>query len=87
VHNASFWLDLRVAFYTLMFLFIGERRFEQAVQEAALLQQSKGHAKMPEERKRAEIREINAARRPSSPTIPVSARARAEQRRRSAWLE
>jgi hypothetical protein len=87
VHNASFWLDLGVAFYTLMFLFIGERRFEQAVQEAALLQQSKGHAKMPEERKRAEIREINAARRPSSPTIPVSARARAEQRRRSGWLE
>ena len=87
VHNASFWLDLRIAFYTLMFLFTGERRFEQAVQEATLLQQTNGHAKMPEERKRAEIREINAARRPSSPTIPVSARARAEQRRRAAWFD
>lgn len=35
VKNASFWLDPRIAFYTLMFLFTGERRFEQAVQEAA----------------------------------------------------
>jgi lipopolysaccharide/colanic/teichoic acid biosynthesis glycosyltransferase len=86
VQNASFWLDLRIAFYTLMFLFTGERRFEQAVQEATLLQQTNGHSKMPEERKRAEIREINAARFPSSATIPVSARARAEQRRRAAWL-
>ncbi len=87
MHNASFWLDLRIAFYPLMFLFTGERRFEQAVQEATLLQQTNGHAKMPDERKRAEIREINAARRPSSPTIPVSARARAEQRRRAAWFD
>ena len=87
VHNASFWLDLRIAFYTLMFLFTGERRAEQAVQEATLLQQTNGHAKMPEERKRAEIREINAARRPSSPTIPVSVRARAEQRRRAGWFD
>jgi hypothetical protein len=83
VHNASFWLDLRIAFYTLMFLFTGERRFEQAVQQATLLQQTNGHSKVPEERKRAEIREINAARRPSLPTIPVSARARADQRRRA----
>jgi lipopolysaccharide/colanic/teichoic acid biosynthesis glycosyltransferase len=83
VHNASFWLDLRIAFYTLMFLFTGERRVEQAVQEATLLQQTNGYSKMPEERKPAEIREITAARRPSSPTIPVSARARAEQRRRA----
>ena len=84
---ASFWLDLRIASYTLMFLFTGERRVEQAVQEATLLQQTNGHSKMPEERKRAEIREINAARRPSSPTIPVSARARADQRRRAARFD
>jgi hypothetical protein len=83
VHNASFWLDLRIAFYTLMFFFTGERRVEHAVQEATLLQQTNGYSKMPEERKPAEIREITAARRPSSPTIPVSARARAEQRRRA----
>jgi lipopolysaccharide/colanic/teichoic acid biosynthesis glycosyltransferase len=87
VHNASFRLDLRIALYTFLFLFTGERRGEQAVHEAKLLQQTNGHAKMPEERKRAEIREINAARRPSSPTIPVSARARADQRRRAGWLE
>jgi len=87
VHNASFWLDLRIAFYTLMFLFTGECRIERAVQEATLLQQTNGHAKMPEERRRAEIREINGARRPSAPAIPVSARARADQRRRAGWLE
>jgi hypothetical protein len=75
---------LRIAFYTLMFFLTGERRFEQAVQEATLLQQTNGHSKMPEERKPAEIREINAARRP---TIPVSARARADQRRRTAWFD
>jgi Bacterial sugar transferase len=63
VHNASFWLDLRIAFYTLMFLFTGERRFEQAVQEAALLQQTNGHAKMPEARSRGEIRELTVDRR------------------------
>lgn len=105
VHNASFWLDLRIVFYTLTFLFTGERRFEEAVHDATLLQQTNGHSKTPEERKRPEIREINAARRPSSPirdvtgtcrrlnstltqtpTIPVGARARAEQRRRaSLW--
>jgi lipopolysaccharide/colanic/teichoic acid biosynthesis glycosyltransferase len=87
VLNASFWLDFRIAFYTLIFFLTGERRFEQAVQEATLLQQTNGHSKMPEERKPAEIREINAARRPSSPTIPVSARARADQRRRAAWFD
>src|SRR5690349_18726103 len=63
VQNASFWLDARIAFYTLMFLFTGERRFEQAVHEAALLQQTNGHAKIPEEGKSAEIREVNTARR------------------------
>lgn len=71
VHNASFSLDLRIAFYTLMFLFTGERRAEQAVQEPTLLQQTNGHSKMPEERKSAEIREITAARHQLSPMSPV----------------
>ncbi len=50
--NASFWLDLRIALYTLIFFFTGERRVERAVEEAALPQQSNGHAKT-EERKHA----------------------------------
>jgi hypothetical protein len=37
---------------TLTFLFTGERRFEHAVHEPALLQQTNGHAKISEERKR-----------------------------------
>src|SRR5262249_11862579 len=41
IHTASFWLDLRIAFYTATFLFIGERRFEQAVHDATLLQGTK----------------------------------------------
>jgi sugar transferase len=83
VQNASFRLDLRIAFYTLMFLFTGERRFEHAVHEAALLQQTNGHAKT-EERKRAETREITAAPHRSTAKLPISARARAHQRRRAA---
>ena len=38
VRNASFWLNLRIAFYTIIFLFTGERRPEQAVREATVLQ-------------------------------------------------
>jgi hypothetical protein len=34
VRNASLWLDLRIAYYTIALLFSGERRFEQAVHEA-----------------------------------------------------
>ena len=34
IHNASLWLDLRIAGLTIRFLFTGERRFEQAVTEA-----------------------------------------------------
>ncbi|MFZ1150868.1 MAG: sugar transferase, partial [Xanthobacteraceae bacterium] len=87
VHNASFWLDLRIAFYTLMFLFTGERRGEQAVQEATLLQQTNGHAKVPEERKRAEIREIISAGRQSPAQRPLSARARVDHRPNSRWAD
>jgi len=87
VQNASFWLDLRIAFYTMVFLFTGERRIERAVQDATLLQQANGHAKMPHERQRAEVREITSAGRQSSAQRPLSARARADQRPNSRWAD
>jgi lipopolysaccharide/colanic/teichoic acid biosynthesis glycosyltransferase len=86
VQNASFWLDLRVAIYTLVFLFIGERRIERAVHEATLLQQSNGHAKN-EQCKLAEIRDLSAVRRPSSPKLAIGAGVRADQRRLANWLD
>jgi lipopolysaccharide/colanic/teichoic acid biosynthesis glycosyltransferase len=82
VHNASFWLDLRIVLYTLIFLFTGERRFEQPVRDAQALQQSNGHAGAPAERKHAEIRGIAAARQASA-TLPISARARAARSSRA----
>jgi hypothetical protein len=69
----------------LIFSFTGERRFEHAVQEATLLQQSDGHAQMPEEHKRAAVREIISAGRRSSAQRPLSARARA--RPNSRWAD
>jgi lipopolysaccharide/colanic/teichoic acid biosynthesis glycosyltransferase len=87
VRNASFWLDLRIAVYTLVFLFTGERRAEHAVQEATLLRQTNGHPKT-EEGKRAEIREITAAaHHQSTAKLPINARARAHPRRRANWPE
>ena len=47
--------------YIWPFVMPAERRFEQAVHAATLLQQVNGHAKTPQERKRAEVREITAA--------------------------
>jgi hypothetical protein len=58
VHNASLWLDLRVALFTLILLFTGERRFEQAVREAKVLQDANGDPKVPAERRQPELREI-----------------------------
>jgi hypothetical protein len=69
VHNASFWLDLRIALYTT-FMFTGERRGEQAVHEAKLLQQTNGHSKTLKERQRAEIGDLRVTRRQSSATLP-----------------
>jgi hypothetical protein len=60
--NASFWLDLRIALLTLIFLFTGEHRFEQAVRDAKVLQKTNCHPKTPAERNRPELREISAAR-------------------------
>jgi lipopolysaccharide/colanic/teichoic acid biosynthesis glycosyltransferase len=40
VQHASLWLDLRIALLTMRFMFIGERRSEQAVNDANSLQQT-----------------------------------------------
>ena len=47
VQHASFWLDLRIALYTLIFLLTGERRSERAVREASALQHANGSSKYP----------------------------------------
>jgi lipopolysaccharide/colanic/teichoic acid biosynthesis glycosyltransferase len=85
VQNGSFWLDLRIALFTLTFLFTGERRFEQAVleaqamQNAKVLQQAKveqqinGLSKLPLERKRPELREMRAAPAQLPTKLPLSA--------------
>jgi lipopolysaccharide/colanic/teichoic acid biosynthesis glycosyltransferase len=82
VRNASFWLDLRIALYTLIFVFTGERRFEQAVRDANT-QQRNGHYKPQIIANRAEPREISAARGQPPARLPINARARATQQRRA----
>jgi lipopolysaccharide/colanic/teichoic acid biosynthesis glycosyltransferase len=86
IRNASFWLDLRIALFTVLFLFTGERRFEQAVHQANVLQQANGHAINSGERKQ-EVREIKAARAQPPARLPISARARARHRSRSQWAD
>jgi len=54
--HASFWLDLRIALHTLIFIFTGERRFEQAVRDAN--EQRNGHYKPQIIANRGEPREI-----------------------------
>lgn len=90
VHKASLWLDLRIALYTIIFVFTGERRFEQAMhqakvlQEANVLQQTNGHAANNSgERQQSQAREIKAARAQPPARLPISARARARHRARS----
>jgi len=46
VRNASLWLDLRIAFLTLRFLFTGERRSEQALHAASTLQEVNANGKI-----------------------------------------
>lgn len=87
VRNASFWLDLRIALFTLTFLFTGERRFERAVREANALQQANGHSKTPAERKRFEPRDTRAAPGQRPARLPMTARAKANERQRSNWLD
>jgi hypothetical protein len=87
VRNASFWLDLRIALFTLTFLFTGERRFEQAVREANALQEANGHSKALVERKRFEPRDIRALPSQRPAKLPMTARAKANERQRSNWLD
>jgi lipopolysaccharide/colanic/teichoic acid biosynthesis glycosyltransferase len=76
IQNASFWLDLRTALFTLSFLFTGERRFEQPIRDADALQKANGQSKTSTERKRFEPREHKAAAQRAA-KLPLSARARA----------
>jgi lipopolysaccharide/colanic/teichoic acid biosynthesis glycosyltransferase len=69
VHNASFWLDLRITLYTSTFLFTGERRFEPAVRAANILQQANGHSRGPGEGSRAEAYQRAPVHRRSSPRL------------------
>jgi len=46
IRNASLWLDLRIAFLTLRFLFTGERRSEQALHAASSLQEINANGKI-----------------------------------------
>jgi lipopolysaccharide/colanic/teichoic acid biosynthesis glycosyltransferase len=69
VHNLSFSLDLRIALYTLAFLFTGERRFEPAVRAANILQQANGQSRGPGERSRTEAYERAPVHRRSSPRL------------------
>jgi len=82
VRNASFWLDLRIALHTLIFIFTGERRFEQAVRDANT-QQRNGHYKPQIIANRAEPREISTARSQPPARLPINARARATPQRRA----
>ena len=84
VHHASFWLDLRIALYTLSFLFTGERRFEHAVHEANALrakiqQQRDGESENPVV-KRFDPTRTSAAPSQRPARLPISARARSSQR-------
>jgi lipopolysaccharide/colanic/teichoic acid biosynthesis glycosyltransferase len=82
VRNASFWLDLRIAVYTVIFFFTGERRFEQAVRDATTLQAVSTQPKPPIS-KRPEPRDISAATSQVPTRLPITARARMHQRRRA----
>jgi len=80
--HASFWLDLRIALYTLISIFTGERCFEQAVRDANT-QQRNGHYKPQIIAHRAEPREISTARGQPPARLPINARVRATQQRRA----
>jgi hypothetical protein len=80
------WYIRRIVLFTVLFLFTGERRFEQAVHQANVLQQANGHAINSGERKQ-EVREIKAARAQPPARLPISARARARHRSRSQWAD
>lgn len=88
VHNASLWLDLRIALLTMRFLFTGERRSETAVIEANSLQRVNGHSKRPVDRPadrpvdRNGLREVTPASNQAAAIVPVSGRVPASQAQR-----
>jgi hypothetical protein len=90
VHNASLWLDLRIALYTLIFLFTGERRSERAVREANVLQRTNAQQQARLKNlvaQRFAPRDKGAARGQPTAELPIGARARAVQPPRSRWAD
>jgi lipopolysaccharide/colanic/teichoic acid biosynthesis glycosyltransferase len=89
VQNASFWLDLRVAIFTLIFLFTGERRSERAVREANDLQHANAAQIANGQLKKlaAEQIETRPARGQPPPKLRIGARTRAVQPARSRWAD
>jgi lipopolysaccharide/colanic/teichoic acid biosynthesis glycosyltransferase len=90
VRNASFWLDLRITLFTLIFLFTGERRAERAVHEANVLQQANVQQPATSQLKkpvaqRLEPGHVAAAR--GHAKLPIGVRARAVQRPHSHWAD
>lgn len=78
IQNASLWLDLRTVLFTVIFLFTGERRFEQPVRDANALQKVSGHAKTSAERKRFEPRDGRAAPGQRPAQVPLAGRVTGE---------
>jgi lipopolysaccharide/colanic/teichoic acid biosynthesis glycosyltransferase len=88
IHNASLWLDLRIAILTIRFLITGERRSETAVSEASTLQRANGHSKWPVDRPadrpadRNVLREVTPASNQAAAMISVTGRANVSRARR-----
>jgi len=88
IHNASLWLDLRIALLTLRFMFTGERRSETAVVEANSLQRANGHSKRPVDRPadrsldRNGLREVSGTSNQAAAMVSVNSRANVSQARR-----
>jgi lipopolysaccharide/colanic/teichoic acid biosynthesis glycosyltransferase len=87
IHNASLWLDLRIALLTMRFLFTGERRSEEAVIEANSLQRANGHSESTVDRPtdtpadRVSLREIAITPNQTAAVVPINGRAAAGQAR------
>ena len=88
IHNASLWLDLRIALLTMRFLFTGEHRSETAVIEASALQRANGHSKRPVDTPadrpldRNGLREVSPTPNQAAAMIPINGRANASQAQR-----
>ncbi len=88
IHNASPWLDLRIALMTMRFMFTGERRSEKAVIEASYWRRENGHSNMPAERPtdgymdRNSLREVIPTSNQAAAMIPVNGTANASRAQR-----